>query len=1062
MTVTTTNDRAAHARRDERTEMRARLARALEAGARHLPAQAPLEVFVHHNTLHAYEHLPFHAAIEEARRHRGGEGYLSAGAYAAAFERGRIQLEDLDAAIADAALDLGPCPLERSPTASALVRFALLHDITPRSTVELGRSLREHEADCRFADGVSEIARARLVSDTLRWLRDELERLGGVDELPALGALLANPPPGVARTFAVLDECLRSSLEIPLERRAISNAIENHPERVAVAALWTGCQRACDAIVAPATTPENESRYLRDLLVSRGHDDPTVLVHAELIPACVAFLDRGQSHWSMPDRELGFFDAWSRMTTTGGAVRPAWLADLGTRLKRWRAEGVDAYGAIARVLSELGVEGDDVPDVIEHKLLSLPGWAGMFHKLETAPGPIGRSAAKVTLADFLAVRLVLDAQAARDVARRSGFRGNLSELAPHLARQPVLGGPATSSASAVAWPLFLLAQHAGFSARGVREAGPTLGDWASRFFGALDRATRLRIWHEAYERRYREELLDAVASNAPARAPTVEPAVQMVFCIDDRSESIRRHLEELSERHETFGAAGFFNLAIAYQGLDDPSTFPLCPVVLEPRHRISERPVPDDVRLAARRTLWRRRLGALGAAIERASRSVIWSPIFVALAGVLTAGPLLVQVFAPRSAARLRRAATRWLLPELRTELTVPRQGDVADATNSVVSGFTVHEKTERVGTLLRNMGLTHRFAPLVAIVGHDSSSVNNPHFAAYSCGACGGRSGGPNARLFARMANRPEVRARLRERGIVIPSETVFVGGVHDTCADGIRFYDVDRLPLEAAPRLEALGRSLDEALRRNAHERCRRFESAPHRASAAAAHGHVEERAVDISEPRPELGHATNAACVVGRRALTQGLFLDRRAFLVSYDPTLDADGASLERLLAAVGPVCAGINLEYYFSTTDNERYGAGTKLPHNVTALVGVMNGASSDLRTGLPKQMIEIHEPIRLELVVEATEEIVTAVLARQPEVRRLVENEWLRLVLSHPVSGVQCLYRRGRGFEAMPARAASLPVVSASAEWYGGRTGMVPPARLARSADRPGMPTEEA
>jgi uncharacterized protein YbcC (UPF0753/DUF2309 family) len=81
-----------------------------------------------------------------------------------------------------------------------------------------------------------------------------------------------------------------------------------------------------------------------------------------------------------------------------------------------------------------------------------------------------------------------------------------------------------------------------------------------------------------------------------------------------------------------------------------------------------------------------------------------------------------------------------------------------------------------------------------------------------------------------------------------------------------------------------------------------------------------HVEERAVDLSQARPELGHATNAACFVGRRALTHGLFLDRRAFLVSYDPGIDKTGEILERILLAVGPVGAGINLEYLFSTVD----------------------------------------------------------------------------------------------------------------------------------------------
>ena len=127
-------------------------------------------------------------------------------------------------------------------------------------------------------------------------------------------------------------------------------------------------------------------------------------------------------------------------------------------------------------------------------------------------------------------------------------------------------------------------------------------------------------------------------------------------------------------------------------------------------------------------------------------------------------------------------------------------------------------------------------------------------------------------------------------------------------------------------------------------------------------------------MAQPRPEYGHCTNAICIVGRRSLTRGLHLDRRAFLVSYDPNVDENDKVLERILAAVGPVGAGISLEYYFSSVDNETFGCGTKLPHNVTGLIGVMNGHQSDLRTGLPRQMVEIHEPMRLLLIVDATPE----------------------------------------------------------------------------------------
>ncbi|HEY0137526.1 MAG TPA: putative inorganic carbon transporter subunit DabA, partial [Nannocystis sp.] len=265
----------------------------------------------------------------------------------------------------------------------------------------------------------------------------------------------------------------------------------------------------------------------------------------------------------------------------------------------------------------------------------------------------------------------------------------------------------------------------------------------------------------------------------------------------------------------------------------------------------------------------------------------------------------------------------------------------------------------------------------------------------------------------------------------------------------DRVRFFDVETLAPAARSELTRLEQLLAEMCRRNAHERCRRFESAPPRPTPEQARQHVEERALDLSQARPELGHATNAACIVGRRALSQGLFLDRRAFLVSYDPSIDPTGAVLERTLAAVGPVGAGINLEYYFSTVDGERLGSGTKLPHNVTGLFGVMNGAASDLRTGLPKQMTEIHEPVRLHLVVEATPEMLTQVCERQPGVAELVMGEWVRLAAVHPETRQIFTFDARHGFTPYTPQNPTLPSVSRSRDWYAGHDGFLAPIRVA-------------
>jgi uncharacterized protein YbcC (UPF0753/DUF2309 family) len=202
---------------------------------------------------------------------------------------------------------------------------------------------------------------------------------------------------------------------------------------------------------------------------------------------------------------------------------------------------------------------------------------------------------------------------------------------------------------------------------------------------------------------------------------------------------------------------------------------------------------------------------------------------------------------------------------------------------------------------------------------------------------------------------------------------------------------------------------------------------------------------RASDISQARPELGHATNAAAFVGRREMSRGLFLDRRVFLISYDPRRDDDGQIVEGILLAAGPVGAGIALEYYFSTVDNEHFGCGSKITHNITGLFGVMEGADSDLRTGLPWQMVEIHEPMRLLVVVEQTPEVLSAVLNRQPPLQELINNEWIVLAAKSPTTAAIELYCPRRGWLPWSGKAV-LPHVARSVDWFAGESEPLAPA----------------
>ena len=482
--------------------------------------------------------------------------------------------------------------------------------------------------------------------------------------------------------------------------------------------------------------------------------------------------------------------------------------------------------------------------------------------------------------------------------------------------------------------------------------------------------------------------------------------------------------------------------------MDDRTSVDLCPVVVKPAHSVHERPHADHGPVAEKRQRFRRAWAQLVHGHTLASRQLFLGWLSNAFTGVLALFPLVVRLVRPLIWARMSERLSERMLPEPITELDFHRSPSAAEnASSSLLKGFTTAEMADRVGGTLATVGLTKNAARLVVVLGHGSTSLNNPHESAHDCGACGGRRGGPNGRLFAAMANVPAVRDLLRERGIGIPQDTWFIGGYHDTCNDDIDLFDLEQMPGTHQEDLRRVRASLDAARAMSAHERARRFEAAGADIDTKEGLRHVQERAEHLAEPRPEYGHCTNAVCIVGRRDSTRGLFFDRRAFLVSYDAHNDPDNAALGRVLGAVIPVCGGISLEYYFSFVDNEGYGCGTKLPHNVTGLIGVMNGYQGDLRTGLPWQMVEIHEPVRILFVIETTPERLMPLIMANPELKEFVVNRWIRLATQDPASGAIMVYRNGV-FEALEGDDVPLPRSTSSARYYRGTLEHLPVARI--------------
>ncbi|GAB2563666.1 YbcC family protein [Spirosoma aerophilum] len=529
-----------------------------------------------------------------------------------------------------------------------------------------------------------------------------------------------------------------------------------------------------------------------------------------------------------------------------------------------------------------------------------------------------------------------------------------------------------------------------------------MGSWLTQNPGPLfaeipetELSEVLTIWQEAFEWSYYDQVMAGLELEIRDETPIANKSFQALFCIDDRECSFRRYLEEFDPTCETFGTPGFFGVDCFFQPQDGKYYTKICPVPISPKHLIKE----VDAKNKRKQDYH----------FNKHAHSFHSGWLISQTLGFWAALRLVSNIFKPTMTPA---AASSFKHMDHLSKLTIENQ-QADDKENGLQIGYTIDEMVVRVEGLLKSIGMVDHFATLVYVVGHGASSVNNPHYAAYDCGACCGRAGSVNARALSYMANHPSVRAILIERGITIPDTTQFIGALHDTTRDEVVFFDEASLTPENREKHKKNKVLFDKALDYNAKERSRRFESIDSRASLKRIHEKIRERSVSLFEPRPELNHATNALTIVGRRSLSKGLFLDRRSFLNSYDYRVDPDGQYLFNILKAAAPVCGGINLEYFFSRVDNQQLGAGTKLPHNVMGLIGVANGMDGDLRPGLPHQMIEVHDPVRMFFIIEQYPDLVLDVIKRLYATYEWFINEWVHLAVVDPDTRKFFVFKEG-------------------------------------------------
>jgi uncharacterized protein YbcC (UPF0753/DUF2309 family) len=500
------------------------------------------------------------------------------------------------------------------------------------------------------------------------------------------------------------------------------------------------------------------------------------------------------------------------------------------------------------------------------------------------------------------------------------------------------------------------------------------------------------LLQRAFEKAYQRQFFAQLGATTPARV-AARKRVQAAFCIDVRSEIFRRALETVTDEIETIGFAGFFGFPIEYVPLAETRGGAQCPVLLTPQFVIAESvngASEREVNAAIEKRAQNQRVAKAWRMFKFAPISCFGfvGPVGLAYVRKLALDTLGITRPVPHPATFGLDAHTRErVAPSLEPRTLGGR-----------TTGMTLEQRVAAAEGALKAMSLTNNFARLVLLTGHGSTTVNNPHATGLDCGACGGHTGEANVRVAVRILNDPAVRAGLKERGLIIPDDTVFLAGLHDTTTDDVTIFDKASIPASHTADLRQLETDLAAAGRLARAERSMLLKIGTKTDIDSA----VRRRSKDWSQVRPEWGLAGCAAFIVAPRDRNAGVVMNGRSFLHSYEWRQDEGFGVLELIMTAPMIVASWINLQYYGSTVDNRVFGSGNKTLHNVVGTLGVLEGNAGDLRVGLPWQSVHdgekyVHEPMRLHVMIEAPIDAMTAIIARHEQVRQLLDNGWLYL-----------------------------------------------------------------
>lgn len=759
-------------------------------------------------------------------------------------------------------------------------------------------------------------------------------------------------------------------------RMAVLGKMHVFPPRIYIKEAWESGRIKPDSLrislselkstISPMTTAESCIEALDrpidfeklqlPLLIDILDDDPArhrrlswrdAITH-QVSQTCAAYFDYCQADWQ-PSRNQGLFHFWRETIIDDHGIGN--LMGLPKLSLHMHAIPKSRDDAEKWALQRLEIAHHALADYLEAILLTVNGWASWCAYLRWQAKLRGEH--DETIRDLLAIRL--------------------------------------------AWGSLLLdCKSDGLAERAFSQLQADWQHAQQRFLLAGKILEIDEIWQRALEISYQRELTSQIrprlkTSTEPS-SPVPKPEVQALFCIDVRSEPIRKALERQSQALQTQGFAGFFGLPIAYTPLGTATRRPQLPGLLPAQFEVTDQ-------IWAHSEAKNQDFDTSELALNR-QKNFDHDRQWLATSRWPQSAFLFVEAMGFSYLGRL----AHWIRPSdsRRTRDDLYAVPERYHATFRPVLLSDLENKTQLAARFLTATGLDASPATLVLIVGHASQTHNNAQASSLDCGACCGQSGEVNARVLAQLLNDPDVRASLRDRCIDIPEDTFFVPAVHNTTTEEIEAFDLEQLPSNLATQWKQLSTALLRA-----GDEVRRYR-APHveigrDLAVKKLLQAFRQRANDGAQTRPEWGLAGNAAFIIAPRSLTREIDLQGRSFLHDYDQGQDEDGKLLELLMTAPMLVTHWINWQYHASTCEPRRLGSGNKLLHNVVGgKIGVFEGNGGDLRIGLSTQSLHdgnrwIHEPVRLTVIIDAPQDRIEGIIRKHAVVRNLVENAWLHL-----------------------------------------------------------------